>query len=108
MNCWNAITRPRRAPFTTSTSVRRVTRSMAESIIQSPEDFRVFDDLARTIEQASEIASPLAGKAIDNSLRAIYAATEAYPAETAANSPQNPSGRWYFELSHCWIHTRRH
>ncbi len=54
-----------------------------------------FDELRQALEKTPDIALPLAQKAIDDSLRAIYAAVEPYPDETIANSPANPKGRWY-------------
>lgn len=54
-----------------------------------------FDELRQALEKTPDIALPLAQKAIDDSLRAIYAAVEPYPDETIANSPSNPKGKWY-------------
>ncbi len=70
---------------------------MSEVVIDldSPESLRAYDDLVAALNRAEDIALPLAGKAIKNSLRAIYAVMEVYPDETIANSPQNPAGRWY-------------
>jgi hypothetical protein len=71
---------------------------MAEASSRSAESSIVvegFDELRQALEKAPEIALPLAQRAIDDSLRAIYAEGEAYPDETIANSPANPKGRWY-------------
>ena len=54
-----------------------------------------MDTLQAAIDRAPEVAMPIAEAAIDNSLRAVYADVQPYPAETIANSPQNPNGRWY-------------
>lgn len=54
-----------------------------------------LDTLQAAIDAAGEVAMPIATGAIDNLLRALYADVEPYPAETIANSPQNPTGRWY-------------
>ena len=61
----------------------------------APADVDLFADLRALMARDLEIALPLVGEAIDNSLRALYAVMEPYPPETIANSPQNPTGRWY-------------
>lgn len=63
--------------------------------IKDVADLKVYDELQRLFSQAPEIAATLAVSATALSLRAIYANTQNYPAETIANSPQNPTGRWY-------------
>jgi len=58
-------------------------------------DIEGFDELDQALHDAPDIALPFAETAVNISLQAIYANSEPYPDETIANSPQNPSGRWY-------------